>query len=193
MKIISRYLGRLEDRRLVGNFLRRRDEKAFHELYKRHTPALFQFALRLLAWNKHEAEDVLQDTWLRAVGALPEFRWQSSLRTWLISIVLNCCRELERKRARNSHTALTEVFVEACVSLEYLDLERAIADLPDGYRHVFVLHDLEGYTHAEIGSLLNIEAGTSKSQLHHARRAVRESLQELAATTVNRSNTHEAL
>lgn len=171
----------------------RRDEWAFRELYRRHTPALFQFALRMLAWNRHQAEDVMQDTWLRAIAALAEFRWQSSLPTWLTGIVINCCRELQRNRAKNSHAALIDTFVEEHIPLEHLDLERAIASLPEGYRQVFVLHDLEGYTHIEIGSLLNIEAGTSKSQLHHARRAVRESLQALPAQSGNRRNTHETI
>jgi len=180
MQIITDYLAQWQDRRLVRNFLVRRDEHAFRVLYQRHTPALYQLALRLVGWNVHKAEEIVQDTWLRAVEALAEFRWESGFRTWLSGILINRAREHNRTRKKEQHTIIAdELAAEVAVTenFERIDLEQAIAELPNGYRQVLVLHDIEGYTHEEIGRLLEIGAGTSKSQLSHARRAMRDSLQ----------------
>ena len=184
MQIITEYLARLKDRRLVGNFLARRDEHSFRVLYRRHTPALYQLALRLAGWNVQEAEEMVQETWLRAVEALTAFRWESGFRTWLSGILINRSRELHRARKKEQHTIIADALaVEISVSenFERLDLEQAIATLPNGYRQILVLHDVEGYTHEEISRLLEIEIGTSKSQLSRARSAVRNSLQAVTA------------
>ncbi len=189
MKIISNYLANLADRRLVSNFLARRDEPSFRELYHRYTPTLYQLALRLVGWNVHEAEEVMQDTWMRAIEAFDGFRWESSLRTWLFGIAINRCRELYRFRARQSHEVVIEQFaqeISTTENFERLDLEQAIAALPNGYRQVLVLHDIEGYTHEEISHMLEIEVGTSKSQLSRARSSVREALQVVATKSANR-------
>jgi len=186
MQIITEYLAQLKDRRLVGNFLARRDEHSFRVLYHRHTPALYQLALRLVGWNFQEAEEIVQDTWLRTVEALAEFRWESGFRTWLSGILINRSREFYRARKKERHAIIAdEMAAEVAVAENFdrIDLEQAIAALPNGYRQVLVLHDIEGYTHEEIGRLLEIDAGTSKSQLSHARRAMRDSLQ--AHTTGN--------
>jgi RNA polymerase sigma-70 factor (ECF subfamily) len=189
MKILSRYLANLADRRLVSKFLARRNEPSFRELYHRHTPALYQLALRLVGWNVHEAEEVVQDTWMRAIEALGGFRWESSLRTWLSGIAINRCRELYRQRVRQSHEVVIEQLaqeISTTENFERLDLEQAIAALPNGYRQVLVLHDVEGYTHEEISRMLEIEVGTSKSQLSRARSSVREALQAVATKSANR-------
>ena len=170
-----------EDRHLVARFLSRRDEKSFRSLYRRHSPYLNQFVLRLVGGEHGDAEDVLQVAWSRAVERLDLFRWESSLRSWLTGIALNCSRELLRKRRRSEVTPQNElpeieVRPEAARKVDALDLERAIANLPQGYREVLILHDIEGYTHVEIGQFLGIESGTSKSQLSRARRAMRMSL-----------------
>jgi RNA polymerase sigma-70 factor (ECF subfamily) len=179
MQIVSRYLAKLQDRRLARNFLARRDEPSFRELYRRHTPALYQLALRFAGWNAHDAEEVVQDTWIRAVEALEKFRWESGFRTWLTGIAINRCRELFRARERENQTVVLDELAQAAADTDdfmCLDLEQAIATLPTGYRQVLVLHDIEGYKHEEIGRLLGIAIGTSKSQLSHARHAVRQSL-----------------
>jgi len=96
--------------------------------------------------------------------------------------LINRSRELHRERKKEQHTIIVdELAAEISVSenFERLDLEQAIAALPNGYRQILVLHDIEGYTHQEISRLLEIEIGTSKSQLSHARHAVRNSLQAL--------------
>ena len=169
------------ERRLVDAFLAKRDEKAFHRLYQRHTPPLYQLVLRLLAGDEHDTQEVIQDTWVRAVKRLGHFRWQSSFRTWLTGIAINRCREQFRRRTkRNEHSRIDDLELanpaESGVHLRLIDLENAIAKLPEGYRQVLVLHDIEGYKHAEIGQLLDIDPGTSKSQLFNARRALRRTL-----------------
>jgi RNA polymerase sigma-70 factor (ECF subfamily) len=174
-----------EDRQLVSGFLRRREEKAFRALYRRHTPALHRIILRLANGRREDSEEILQNTWFRAVEHLSGFRWESSLRSWLVGIAINCWRELNRRAGRIEALAdpMAVQDVEGLPRLNgaigRIDLERAIAGLPDGYREVLVLHDIEGYTHSEIGYILGIEAGTSKSQLSHARRAVRARLTEM--------------
>lgn len=166
------------NRRLVRAFLRRGDESAFLDLYREHCPYLYAMALRLTGGHEHDAKDIVQETWIRACRSLPGFEWRSSLRTWLAGILINRSREL--MRTLNRETLSDDMAdIPAPVSTAPtigLDLERAIAQLPDGCRAVLVLHDVEGYTHAEIGTLLGIEPGTSKSQLFRARRAVRAML-----------------
>jgi len=166
------------DRALATRVRQDGDEQAFRALYRRHTPALYPFVLRLLGGSEHDADDVVQDTWLKAVSALPRFRWESSFRTWLVGIGLNQARDALRKRARSGGTAeAPEPGVAPMRSEDRVDLERAIATLPDGYRTVLILHDVEGFTHPEIGARLEIAVGTSRSQLFHARRALRDLLE----------------
>jgi RNA polymerase sigma factor (sigma-70 family) len=172
----------LSDRDLSDRVVRGGDEVAFRALYRRHTPALLPFVLRILGGAEADAEDVVQDTWVRAVRALPRFRWESSLRTWLMGIGLNRAREVlrARSRARTDGAEGAEVPVPPPPTAERLDLERAIACLPDGYRTVLLLHDVEGFTHPEISQRLDIAIGTSRSQLHHARRTLRRLLDPAA-------------
>lgn len=167
------------DEELVGSFKRAGDEAAFRELYRRHTPALYPLALRLVGGSEADAQDAVQDTWVRACRGLSDFAWRSSLRTWLTGILINRAREMARAHGRLNEEELTEESAPSAPSARAegeIDLEHAIARLPAGYRHVLVLHDVEGYTHEEICRLLEINVGTSKSQLHHARRAVRAAL-----------------
>lgn len=167
-----------QDRELVSAFLRARDEEAFRSLYRSHTPRLYRIAYRLLRGDPQTAEELIQNVWIRAVGRLPDFRWDSSLRTWLTGILINCVREAERER--QPLRAVTQQPLEASMDPpagpERIDLERAVAGLPDGYREILVLHDIEGYSHREIAGLLGINEGTSKSQLSQARHAVRRRL-----------------
>lgn len=159
------------------------DERAFRELYRRHSPAMYQLVLRMLGGSQPDAEDVIQEAWIRGVRKLGTFRWESSLRTWLSAIALNQAREVLRKRSRAPVTELPEGLelpARPTRDGERLDLERAIARLPAGYRSVLVLHDIEGFTHEEISRQLDIAVGTSKSQLFDARRAMRALLQKPA-------------
>jgi RNA polymerase sigma-70 factor (ECF subfamily) len=153
------------------------DEPAFRRLYQRHTPRLFQLALRLVGGNTAEAEDVVQDTWIKAAEKLDTFRWEAAFGTWLGAIGINLARETARRRGRRREVEWADAAeppaAEPRQHLEPVDLERAIAALPEGYRTVLILHDIEGYTHEEIAAQLGVAAGTTKSQLFWARRAVR--------------------
>lgn len=162
------------DRALVEKYLSRLDEQSFRELYRRHSPAMFALALRI-SDTEADAEDALQETWIRACKLIATFEWKSTLRTWLIGILINCVREVRRKRERRSEESLPgELSPQLFVSEQSAgNLEEAIRGLPSGYRQVFVLHDVEGYTHEEIGRMLDINVGTAKSQLHHARKFIR--------------------
>jgi RNA polymerase sigma-70 factor (ECF subfamily) len=167
------------DLSLVKKFLRAGDEQAFRELYRCHTPVLYLLALRLVGGREADAQDLIQDMWIRACHGLSEFEWRSSLRTWLAGILINRAREFNREgRQRETEPMPDELPPATTVGREErIDLEQAIARLPVGYRHVLVLHDIEGYTHEEISRLLSITVGTSKSQLFHARKALRASFQ----------------
>jgi RNA polymerase sigma-70 factor (ECF subfamily) len=162
------------DRDLVRAFIEHGDEEAFRALFRRHTPRLYATARRLTGGTGRDAEDVVQSAWLRAARQLRDFEWRSALSTWLTGIVINCARELRRARPGGEVSAAVLEHQPAPARAGIgLDLDRAIAALPDGYREVLVLHDVEGMTHTEIAAALGIAAGTSKSQLFHARRAVR--------------------
>ena len=168
-----------DDRELVAEFLATRSEPAFRRLYRRHASAVYALLLRLAAGDAARAEDCLQDAWLRAIAGLERFAWRSSLRTWIRGIAINCWREgwREDRRAPLRLVEDTEPEVSPVVSpLDVIALERAVAELPEGYRAVLVLHDVEGFTHEEIAEALGIVPGTSKSQLARARAAVRRSL-----------------
>ena len=166
------------DHALAQALLLRGDEQAFRELYARHTPRLYQLVLRIVAGAEHDAEDVVQETWIRATEALGGFRWEAAFGTWLTGIGINVARGLLRKQGRwQPLEAAAEPWRPPPHDGERIDLERAIALLPAGYRAVLVLHDVEGYTHDEIGERLGIAPGTSKSQLSHARKALRRLLE----------------
>jgi RNA polymerase sigma-70 factor (ECF subfamily) len=149
-------------------------------LYRAHTPSLFRLAVRILGRGGPDAEEAVQNTWMRAVQGLHSFRWESSLRTWLAGITIHACREILRARTREKAMMGTPSSVEPAMPEPMpgakIDLERIVAGLPDGYREILVLHDIEGFTHEEIARLLHIEPGTSKSQLSRARRLLRASL-----------------
>jgi RNA polymerase sigma factor (sigma-70 family) len=170
---------RHNDRALVAAFLETADENAFRRLYAAHAPRLYLSLLRLTGGREAEAEDLLQEAWIRAAASLSRFRWQSALSTWLHGIALNAWRETARSR-RGAVIPLDsvgedgpELMARAGDREGRLDLEQAVRRLPDGYREVLVLHDLEGYTHEEIAGLLGVAPGTSKSQLSRARGCLR--------------------
>jgi len=160
------------------------DESAFRELYRRHTPRLYQFVLRVMGGDELEAEDVVQDTWIRATRNLAGFRWESRFETWLTGIGLNLCRNRLRRGGRWQDLDEDRLRrVEAPAGEDRIDLERAISLLPAGYRAVLILHDIEGFKHAEIAERLGVSSGTSKSQLWSARRHLRRLLGPDHSTT----------
>jgi RNA polymerase sigma-70 factor (ECF subfamily) len=162
------------DTELVLAIRRDRSDAAFSILYDRHTPRAFQTAWRILGGNAHEAEDAMQDAWIRAVATLD--RWQNSeaFGAWLRGITAHVAIDLLRRERRL--TFGTDLEPPATEQPEQIDIESAIAELAPGYRAVLVMHDVEGFTHEEIGERLGITAGTSKGQLFKARRVIRARL-----------------
>ena len=159
---------------------------AERELYDRHVDRVFRLAYRM-AGDDTLARDFTQDTFVRAFGKLADFRGESSLATWLhtiaTSVILNGLKKIRRIRSREiGGDELPDVPVtrrDAEPDLK-LKLARAIDALPEGYRAVFVMHDVEGYTHEEIGRALGVQPGTSKAQLFRARARLRSELAEFA-------------
>lgn len=159
------------------------DEEAFEALYRSHVARVFALALRLTG-DRGQAAELVQDTFVRAWEALPRFRGDSALGTWLHRIAVNVLLESRRAEGRRLKRV---VLTEEPAELERpapeaspgtrMDLEQAIAGLPQGARVVFVLHDVEGYEHREIGRMTGIAEGTSKAQLFRARRLLREALE----------------
>jgi RNA polymerase sigma-70 factor, ECF subfamily len=152
---------------------------AFEELYRAQAPRLFGLACRLV--GRPDAEDLLQEIFLAAHRKLGLYKGESSLGTWLYRLATNLC--LDHLRFAQATDALDEdrehapaARVTAIGSVDRIDLERALAALPDGCRTVFVLHDVEGFEHREIATLLGVADGTSKSQLHKARMRLRQTL-----------------
>jgi len=164
------------DRELVDAVLQHKDELAFRELYRRHTPRLFALVARLLARGDHEAEDVVQEIWVHAFENLGRFQWNSAFSTWLTGIGLNRVRDRIRKYGRSRETGV-EVVPDIAIASEphetRVDLERMIGRLPDDQRMVLVLHDVEGMKHREIADHLDIPEGTSKTLLSSARERLR--------------------
>ncbi|HUP89208.1 MAG TPA: sigma-70 family RNA polymerase sigma factor [Longimicrobiales bacterium] len=173
------------DQELVNALLNGGNEQAFRELYQRYTPRLYRIVANVLDNYDHEAEDVVQETWLRAAVALRTFRWGSSLPTWLSAIAINRAREVLRGRKRwgTGSPADEPATLQPSIS-DQIDLERAVSQLPAGYRSVYELFDVEGYSHEEIAQRLGIAPGTSKSQLFHARRSLRAFLEPTFAASV---------
>jgi len=165
-----------DDLALVQRFLRTRGEDAFDALYEAHTPALYALAMRLTGGDHGEAEDLVQESWVRAVRALSSFRAEAALRSWLCGVLVNVRRGRIKADWRTVDAPDAEPVADNNGPDDALDLERAIGKLPEGARDVFVLHDVYGYTHREIAEMLSIVEGTSKSQLTRARALLRRSL-----------------
>ena len=168
-----------EDRLLVARFVESRDEAAFRALYRRHASFLYRFLLRLSVGDGAVAEEGVQETWVRAAQGLASFGWRSSLKTWLAGIAIRWWRESRRAAARDAELP-DEASLPAAPAIrreiDRVDLERALAELPAGYRRAILLHDVEGYTHEEVAELTGVDVGTSKSQLSRARNALRARL-----------------
>lgn len=157
------------------------DSAAFQALYQGHVGRVFAVCLRL-SGNRTEAEEHTQDVFVRAWERLGSFRGESAFSTWLhrlaVNEVLQSRRGAGRRGRRVTFTDDDRLLDVAGPTrpVAGMDLEQAIATLPPGARTVFVLHDVEGYQHEEIARMTGIAEGTSKAQLHRARRLLREAL-----------------
>ena len=158
---------------------------AFEMLYRQHAGRIFALASRL-AGSVDQGEDLLQEIFLQAYRKLDSFKGEAALGTWLYRLAMNHCLDFVRSRhARNSKVTDTlddeRSFEPTAVRetpIPRIDLERAIARLPEGCREAFVLHDVEGFDHKEVGRLLGIAEGTSKSQVFKARTKLRAWLRQ---------------
>jgi RNA polymerase sigma-70 factor (ECF subfamily) len=156
------------------------DAFAIRELYRQHSGRVFS-VVRRLAGDDALAEDWAQEAWVRVFRALPGFRGESRFTTWLHRIAVNSAlhgRRWRERRARHE-TSMPAGIPEGSSqdqTVLRLRLEKALEKLPDRMRQVLVLHDVEGYTHEEIGEFLGVTAGTSKSQLFKARARMRDFL-----------------
>ncbi len=159
------------------------DADAFKELYDAHATRLYNLAYRMVG-AAAEAEDLLQDIFLHAFGKLSSYKGDAALGTWLYRLATNLCLDKVRSRHGKMDRATVALDDErgdagrvmtqrADSVVERLDLERAIAQLPASYKAAFVLHDVEGFEHHEVGEILGVAEGTSKSLVHKARMRIR--------------------
>lgn len=161
------------------------DQTAFRELYRQHAGRVYALCLRLTG-DSRDAEERTQDVFVRLWDKLRSFRGESAFSSWLHRLAVNVVLNERRTTGRRERRIMP---AEDPAALERqhgggnpteglsIDLERAIAELPDGAREVFVLYDIEGYPHVEIAQLVGIAEGTSKAQLFRARRLLREKLE----------------
>jgi RNA polymerase sigma-70 factor (ECF subfamily) len=162
------------------------DGRAIQTLYDRYAPRVFAIVRRIAA-DDDLAQDYAQEAWIRAIRALPTFRGDARFSTWLHRIAVNAALQALRKnetRAKREGPAPEDVPVGPIHSDTLLRkrLERALDTLPEGMREVLILHDVEGYTHEEIGEVLGVTSGTSKSQLFKARAKMRAMLASLSGS-----------
>ena len=158
------------------------DTSAFEALYRAHCGRIHALCLRMVR-NTAEAEDLTQEAFVRAWRKLESFRGESAFTTWMHRLTVNLVLTNRRNNTRRTERVMTTDDLtpyerprpEPTPALG-LDLEQAIGELPDGARKVFVLHDVEGYRHTEIAEMLGIAVGTTKAQLHRARRILRKAL-----------------
>ena len=158
------------------------DLAAFEQLYRQNLGRVFAVCMRM-AGDASLAEELAQDVFVRAWEKLGSFRGESAFSSWLYPLTVNVAlSERRSRRRRTARVMATEdptVFEKAVVRDTPdagFDLDKALATLPPGARSVFVLHDVEGYRHEEIARLTGVATGTSKAQLHRARRLLREAL-----------------
>jgi RNA polymerase sigma-70 factor, ECF subfamily len=178
------------DLELAGK-IRSGDGTAFEQLYQQHATRLYNLAYRM-AGTANDAEDLLQDIFLLAYRKVGSFRGESSLGTWLYRLAMNHCLDVLRSRqsrmgqqtdSLDEDAAPVPAAAPVLGAVSRIDLERAIGRLPHACRAAFLLHDVEGFGHHEVGAILGISEGTSKSQVHKARLRIRAYLTQPRVST----------
>jgi RNA polymerase sigma-70 factor (ECF subfamily) len=169
------------------------DAAAFERLYQLHSRRVYSLCLRMVG-NTAEAEDLTQEAFLQLFRKIATFRGESAFSTWLHRLAVNVVLMKLRKKS-GKETSLEQVTepdeesgtprrdfgaldLRLSGSLDRVNLQRAVGQLPPGYKAVFVLHDVQGYEHNEIAQMMSCSIGNSKSQLHKARMRLRDLLQE---------------
>ncbi|MBC7911053.1 MAG: RNA polymerase sigma factor [Pyrinomonadaceae bacterium] len=164
------------------------DMQAFEELYQRHHRRVYSLCLRMTQ-NVQEAEDLTQEAFIQLYRKIGSFRGDSAFTTWLHRLTVNQVLMHFRKRSvkmeKTTEEGETPVQVvhgtanpNAMPVVDRIALDNAIAQLPPGYKSVFILHDIEGHEHEEVARMLGCSVGTSKSQLHKARMKLRRLLNQ---------------
>jgi RNA polymerase sigma-70 factor (ECF subfamily) len=159
---------------------RQGDEAAFERLYRRHVARIHALAQRMIGPDR--AAEVTQDAFVRAWEKLGSFRGEAQFGTWLYRLAINLMLSKRaqfakiKAREQSDEDAMERFPARAGESEFSLDFETAMRRLPEGARQIFVLHDVEGYKHEEIATMLEVTAGTSKAQLHRARMLLRRVL-----------------
>ena len=173
------------------------DAEAFERIYRLHNRRVYALCLRMVG-NTAEAEDLAQEAFLQLFRKIGTFRGESAFSTWLHRLTVNVVLMRLRKKTL-TQTSLDEATdpdedaggprkdiggpdLRLSGSVDRVNLERAVEQLPPGYRSIFVLHDVQGYEHNEIAVIMNCSIGNSKSQLHKARMRLRELLHESERT-----------
>jgi len=160
----------------------RNDRIAQRDLYNKYCDAMFTIAYRIVN-NRDDAHDALQDAFIQVFRDIGQYRFDSTLGAWIKTIVVRTSLKLLSKNRNLAFADMDEVksdemiLIPDTLNSEYL--EKVILSLPDGYRTVFLLTEVEGYTHDEAAKMLGISAGTSKSQLHHAKKMLKNRLSAL--------------
>jgi RNA polymerase sigma-70 factor, ECF subfamily len=176
------------------------DAQAFQALYDKHRRRVYSLCLRMTA-NTAEAEDLTQEAFLQLYRKIGTFRGESAFSTWLhrlsVNVVLMQLRKkslpvvsLEETTQGEEDTPKKDFGAEDLAlagSIDRLQLQKAVDDLPPGYRTIFVLHDVEGYEHNEIATIVGCSIGNSKSQLHKARMKLRDLLKMQRAEKADKS------
>ncbi len=156
------------------------DRMAQKALYEKYKKAMYTLAYRITG-DFESANDVLQDAFLKVFRGLNSFRGESTLGAWIKTIVVRTAYSKIRRNKiyfEDIENVSPNTMIDWGDFLQAEYLEKAIQSLPDGYRSVFVLIEVEGYSHKEVGEMLGISVGTSKSQLFYAKRKLREMLKE---------------
>jgi len=162
------------------------DRAAFEKLYRRHRDRIYGLVWRLCGGDSALAEDLLQEAFVRAWRKLDRFRGDSRFGTWLHRLSVNVAlsdrrirvRRIEREIAMEGSVERTAKGAADVYADKRMDLEQAVARLPERARTVLILFDIEGYKHAEIARMTGMAEGSSKAQLHRARKLVREELEK---------------
>lgn len=173
-----------DDESMLVESARNGESAAFEKLYRRHRDRIYGLLWRICGGNATLAEDLLQEAFIRAWQKLDSFRGESRFGTWLHRLAVNVALSDRRIRLRRVGRELpmdevaqrTAIGDRDVVADKRMDLEQAIARLPERARTVLILYDIEGYRHAEIAEMTGMAVGSSKAQLHRARKLIRKEL-----------------
>jgi RNA polymerase sigma-70 factor (ECF subfamily) len=185
------------------------DERGFERIYRLHSQRIYALCLRMMRGNAAEAEDLTQESFMQLFRKIGTFRGEAAFSTWLHRLAFNIVLMRLRRHSyqavsldetpepgedpKQTRREIGSRDLRLAGSVDRLDLERALAQLPSGYKEIFILHDVEGYEHHEIASIRGCSLGNSKSQLHKARTRLRQLLQPGGGERDQRIENTEAL